>query len=135
MRESREKLKINKEDKELEELRQRFEEWREKEGKALKEIEAKEKDREILQMRERLGSIKVKELAKPQLKMFETFEKFVINKEPEEEFNWKEFQTIRIEALDELRKEPNNSKRVSINLISEKLEPLVIRQQQEEENR
>jgi len=133
MRESREKLKISREDKQLEKLRQRFSEWIDGEIKDLKERGVKEKDREIRQTKERLESIKVKELAIPQLKMFETFEKFVINRESEEDFDWKEFQALHTEALGELKKEPNNSKQVSINLISEKLQPLIIKKQKEEE--
>ena len=133
MRESREKLKINKEDKKLEELREKFGGWIENEIKGLKTKESKEKDLEIRQIRERLESIRVKELAKPELGMFEIFERFIINKESEEEFDWKTFQMFRSEALEELKKEPNNSKMVSINLISEKLQPLIIKKQKEEE--
>ena len=124
-----------KEKKETTGLRERFGEWIEQEVTEFKKKETEEKDLEIRQLRERLESIKVKELSEIQLKMFETFERFVVNKEPEEDFNWKVFQALRNEALEDLKEEPNNSKMVSINLISEKLEPLVIKQQQEEENR
>ena len=133
MRESREKLRVSREDEQLEGLRQRFDEWIKTEIEGLGEKGVKEKDREIRQMMERMESIQVKELAGPQLKMFETFERFIINKESEEEFDWKEFQALHTEALDELKKEPNNSKVVSINLISEKLQPLIIKKQKEEE--
>lgn len=138
VKESIEQLDNKREEKELEETRGRFREWREEEIKKI-ELETKEKnvkkdDFNIRLLKSRLESIKEKELGKSELEMFEIFEKFLILKEPEEDFNWKEFQALHEKVLEEIRSNPNNSKMITINLLSEKLQPLIIKRQKEEEN-
>jgi len=133
MRESIDKFKKG-ESEELKKLRERFGGWIENE---IEKLKTNEKDLEVRQLKERLEAIKVKDLGEPELKMFELFNRFILNKEPEEKFNWKEFQMLHsgAEKEAEAEKDSSNSRIIAINLMSEKLEPLVMRQQQEEENR